>query len=179
MNLIAIDPGYGKRSGGGCSCAYFGAGKLQEVWIASPATAFDDSPKFVRAAVVIVEEMQYDRRSEGKDPRVLLRLQRDGCLLAGLYAGAAGADVEALTPSQWKGSVPKPVQHLNLWDVLSPAERTVLGGAATERRITAAVNRGAAERWKRPGGYYYGSWTGHNPLDAAALGAIYLGRLAR
>jgi hypothetical protein len=66
-----------------------------------------------------------------------------------------------------------------LWDVLTGAEREVLGGADTFRRIAAAVQKGALDRWGKPGASYYGAWTGHNLLDAAALGAYQLGRLER
>jgi hypothetical protein len=79
----------------------------------------------------------------------------------------------------WKGSEQKPVHHARLLEVLAPAELEVLGGGDTARRILAARQKGALDRWGKPGATYYGAWTGHNLLDAAALGAYHLGRLGR
>ena len=178
QSIIAIDPGYAKR-GQGCACARFDRGLLTGVWYTRPRELITATRgrTFLAASidVVIVEEMQVRPRGDGYiDPRVLLRLQADGFLLAGLYAGACGSRVEALTPAQWKGSVPKPVQHASLWRRLSAAETAVLGGDETWARISAAVERGARERWAHAGVYYYGSWQGHNVLDAVGLGVSYL-----
>jgi hypothetical protein len=175
--LITIDPGYAK-AGDGCACAYFRDGYARRVWSARPLQLL---APVIPAGVgdvdlVLVEEMQV-RPSDpsAPDPRVLLRLQAEGCLLAGLYAGATGAHVELTPPTSWKGAVPKPVQHASLWKRLTLVETALLGGDATLARIHAAVDRGAAERWRRRGVAYYGTWQGHNTLDAVAMG---VGRLA-
>lgn len=169
-SLVAIDPGFGRRSGG-CACALFEGAELVRVWMARPSDRVDV------ACDVIVEKPQQDRRSRGVPPSTLIELAWQGAVLAGRIAGASHA-VHALTPSEWKGSVPKPVHHARLWRCLTERERHVLGGVETWAHIDAARMRGAESRWGQPGASYYPArWTTHNMLDAVALGAHYLGRL--
>lgn len=173
MNMIAIDPGYGKRSGG-CACALFVQGTLEFTWFVRPS---DVAPLERDIALVVVEQPQQDARSWGVPPATLIRLSWDGALVAGLYAGLHGADVKAVTPSQWKGSVPKPVQHGKVWPLLSDSERELLGGLATGLAIEHATEQGARERWRRRGGEYYPSaFRMHNLLDAVAIGLVEVGR---
>lgn len=172
-SLLAIDPGVAA-----CACAAFNDQRLVGVWF-EPASrealcdlAFDG---------VIVERpaLQGDRTRAAR-PQDLMALAWHGAMLAGMFAGRDGAPVVELTPQEWKGSEPKPVQHARLWGVLDDAERDVLGGAKTERAIFAARERGALNRWSRPGASYYPrAFVTHNLLDAAALGATYVGRLGR
>jgi len=181
MNLIAIDPGYSKRSQG-CACALFVGSALFSVWFerrpSSPRLlSRGDGPLVDR---IIVEEPQQDERTRGIPPEVIARLAWEGGTLGAMYAGLYGCKFFGRTPTAWKGGLQKPVHHGRLWDVLSDDERIVLGGAATLREIEAAKERGALARWKRPGVEYYRSgWTTHNLLDAAALGATELGRLLK
>lgn len=183
--VIAIDPGYAKR-GKGCACAMLDGGELVSVWYARPGHwargDIDERAAFVEHDVhrVIVEQPQQDGRSWDIPPSVLMRLSWDGALLAGLYAGALGAAVIPRTPSAWKGSTPKPVQHCALWDLLTVHERALLGGPETEKRLLAARRKGALERWRKPGASYYpSSFHEHNLLDAVALGAIEIGRMKK
>lgn len=179
-SVIAIDPGYAMR-GKGCACAAVVHGVLESVWFARPDAAHVHHKCERPASItVIVEQPQQDARSWGIPPATLIKLAWDGALLAGLYAGELGCNVVAVTPSQWKGSAPKPVAHGRLWEVLTPAERAILGGDETEARIAAAKRKGALDRWGKPGvSYYPRNWDGHNLLDAAALALTHTGRLKK
>ncbi len=176
--LLAIDPG---SAGAGNACAAFANGVISWAWFerASRATSGGAVP----FATVVVERPAYQgARSDAARVADLIDLAWSGALLAGAYAGRDGARLVEYTPAQWKGSVQKPIHHYRLWQVLTPAERLVLGGADTERRILAAREKGALDRWGKPGAAYYGSSKGatvHNLLDAAALGAYHLGRLTK
>ncbi len=201
MITLAIDPGH---AGEGCACAVYADGTLRAAWFERYAGRVLGSPAWLRIDEVVVERPAYQgARSDQARVADLINLAWSGALLAGAYAGRDGAWLVEYTPNDvrdkrcpkharvstrpapctcsrgWKGSEQKPVQHARLWEVLTPAERAVLGGDATARRIDAAVTKGALERWAKPGAAYYGAWTGHNTLDAAALGAHHLGRLER
>ena len=180
-SFVAIDPGYAKR-GKGCAVAYFAAGHLAaayfaraSVWVSSrcPSTGVD---------FVLVEQPQYEGGTNGRstrcNPAVLMQLGWEGALLAGLYAGAAGCSAIAKTPRQWKGSIQKPMHHAALWAVLTLGEHRVLGGDATGAAIDRACERGALDRWSKPGVEYYpAGFLMHNLLDAVALGCQHIGRL--
>jgi hypothetical protein len=172
--VITIDPGYSAASGG-CACAWFDAGRLGDAWFERPEQ-WRDCRRI--ASDIIVEQPQQDGRSWAIPPAVLMRLSWDGALLAGLYAGACGARVTAVTPSAWKGSIAKPVQHRRVWSVLDAVERAVLGGDAVGLAIDAACRKGALDRWGKPGVRYYpASFQTHNLLDAVAMGVLRLGRV--
>ena len=186
LSVIAIDPGYAMR-GEGCACAAVVHGELKTVWFARPADRVKGLP-FAKIHVapitavdsVVVEQPQQDARSWGIPPATLIKLAWDGALLTGLYAGELGCSVVAVTPSQWKGSTPKPVAHGRMWEILTPAERAVLGGDDTAAKIAAAKRKGGLDRWGKPGvSYYPRAWDGHNLLDAAALALTYVGRLKK
>ncbi len=176
-NGLAIDPGYEKK-GGGCACAEAVGGKLARAWF---ERASDFEPCVVESmAHVIVEQPQQDARSWGVPPAVLIKLAWEGAALAGLYAGASGAQLHTPTVSEWKGGEKKPAHHARLWAVLSPAERAVLGGEKTYAVIKAACQKGALCRWKLPSDELYPStFKTHNLLDAAALLMWALGRLTK
>lgn len=173
--LLAIDPGH---AGEGNACAAFAtSGRLGAVWFErrSANLAHD-----YHVNAVVVERPAYQgARSDAARVADLLNLAWSGALLAGAYAGRDGAELVEYTPAQWKGSEQKPIQHARLWRVLDAEERALLGGAATERRVLEAREKGALNRWSKPGATYYGAWRGHNLLDAVALGCVHLGRLER
>lgn len=177
--LIAIDPGYA-RDGEGCAVAFFWDRELHSVWFQRPQQNACTYSTFGRIAEVVVERPQQDERTYGIPPEVLATLSWEGAALAYGYAGAKGACVIELTPSQWKGSIAKAAHHRIAWKVLSRDERAVLGGDATWRVIDAACERGALARWKpRKDHYYPAGWTIHNLLDAVALGLTHLGRIRK
>jgi hypothetical protein len=186
MSLLAIDPG---SAGQGNAAARFEHERLGGAWFERFANA--DQVRDRRTnyrglyygptfATVIVERPDYQgKRSDAARVADLIALAWSGALLAGAYAGRDGAELVEYTPRQWKGSEQKPIHHARLWAVLDAGERAILGGAATERRILEARERGALSRWAEPSAAYYGSWTGHNLLDAVALGCVHLGRLEK
>jgi len=125
---------------------------------------------------VVWERPQVDRRTRQSVPSIV-RLAAEGGTLAGLYAGACGARIVPVSPTEWKGAVSKPVHHKRLWRVLSEEERSQLG-ARVGREIDAACRRGALDRWSRPGASYYpGGFAEHNLLDAIGIGLWHLGRI--
>jgi hypothetical protein len=165
MRLIAIDPGF-SRTGQGSACAYFEEGMLLCVWFARPITAWPRHP----VDEVIWEMPQVDTRTYHSTPDVI-ELAAVGGELAGIYAGHGGATISRVTPSQWKGSTPKPVAHSRLWEGLNVHEKDLLGGHVTLQQIEKARKKGALQRWKKPGGAYYPkSFDTHNLLDAVAIG---------
>jgi len=173
--LLAIDPGYAAH-GKGCACARFFEGRLVAVWY---ARATDVTLSFARVSRVVWECPELRPRGGGADPATLMRLAVEGAELAGRYAGVHGATITRMTPHDWKGTTPKPMHHARLWSVLDATERAVLGGERTWRAIEAARKKGALSRWP-PGRTFYGaSYTDHNLLDAAALGCVALGRMAK
>lgn len=188
-SLLAIDPGY---RGDGNACAHFAGGVLDAIWFERVKTF---KPGQVRGArrtdmwqrsagsldLVLWERPEYQgERSDLARTQDIINLCCSGALLAGAFAGRDGCPIIELTPTEWKGSEPKPVQHNRMWKILSAAERKVLGGAATFKVIRAALEKGAMKRWKITGADCYPkSFTMHNLLDAAALGCHYLERLPK
>jgi hypothetical protein len=172
--VLSIDPGYAKASKG-CACAATTGQILTGVWFTRP----ENHTRFTRhVSAVVVEKPQWDGRDA--TAQVLIELTYQGALLAGLYAGEDGADVIAYTPRDWKGSEPKPVHHGRLWKILDADERAILGGDRTGAIIQAAKEKGALNRWARPGVTYYPrNFETHNLLDAAALNLFHLGRLPK
>lgn len=179
MSLLAIDPGATE-----CAFAYFrewddsgcptGVSLLGAAWFGAVPSAIQP------VGVVVVERMQVDDRMRGKDPRYVLACQASGMRAAG-YAEGRGATFVELTPTEWKGSEQKPIQHARMWDrVLTPPERISLGGEATRLVIERAIEKGASCRWRIAGADCYPKkWKTHNLLDAASLGCVYLGRMEK
>jgi hypothetical protein len=172
VNLIAIDPGYGKNSGG-CALAMFMRGVL-----VSAGFERHTAPGFWRGcgADVVVYELPQVRPREDASPgkaNTLIQLAAAGAELAGRLAGSS-TPVLAVAPVKWKGAVAKPVCHSRLWGGLSDAERACIGSPCeVERHINEAKRKGGLARWK-PGTNYYGTWPLHNILDAVGIGIWYL-----
>lgn len=176
--LAAIDPGYAAR-GEGCAVAIFVEGVLARAYFARPdklGEALGDMGMRVGGSAVYWECPQVDTRTRVSVP-ACVKLAAVGGMLAGMYAGAWGATIRAVSPSEWKGSTAKPVHHARMWRTLHDTERWLLGGAATLQEIESAQRKGALDRWSRPGASYYPArWNTHNLLDAAALGLWAVGR---
>lgn len=181
MILVAIDPGVHR-----CACARFQDGRLVDASFYSIATFKRGGPFAEWPAAelpkgidgVVVEMPQVDGRTRTARPQDLIGLAWHGALMAGVLARSA--PIFTATPSEWKGSEPKPQQHARLWEELTAEERHTLGGKPIEVAIMAARRRGALSRWSRPGvSYYPRGFAAHNLLDAVALGAWYHGRLPR
>jgi hypothetical protein len=184
MTVLAIDPGFA-RSGKGCALALSDASKhLTWTGWARPILETHFAPIDLTQVpfssgpdIVVWEVPQLDGRSEDK-VATLIELMHQGSLVAMQVACEFDATLAELTPTQWKGSEPKPQAHARMWRALTAAERKLLGGDATWREIDEACERGALERWKRPGASYYRrGWTQHNILDACQLNLTYTRRL--
>jgi hypothetical protein len=135
------------------------------------------------ADVVVWEVPQGDGRTMTTDDAV--RVAAAGAELAGRSVAATGSIVRA-TPREWKGSLPKAICHLRMWQALSDTERALLGGEQTAKAIANACNRGAKARWKKHANHHYSNRDlpkvgelkiTHDILDAVSLGLWYLGRL--
>jgi hypothetical protein len=172
VNVLAIDPGAET-----CACVAFVNDRITAAGFALPP---DWVPVPGAPCVVVVERMQADERTRHVDVRHVLACQWNGAFCAAYLSGRTGAAVQWYTPTEWKGSEPKPVQHARLWDILDDAERAVLGGPPTLATIQKAVDKGAARRWKIAGADCYPrKFVTHNLLDAAALGCTHIGRMEK
>jgi hypothetical protein len=172
--LLAIDPGVHESA-----CAVFRADVLEAVGFARYGMALSVA-RLSPFARVVVERPEYQgKRTEAARVQDLIALSWEGAKLAAALAAQDDAWFVELTPSQWKGSSPKPVVHAALWGALTAAERHVLGGAKTHAAITKALERGAAKRWPPNAHMYPSAWPMHNILDAVAMGAFYLGRIKK
>lgn len=130
-----------------------------------------------RVSLIVVERPEY--QGQRGRPKDIIDLAWAGARMAYALSSLLSAPVRELPPSRWKGTVPKPQHHARLWDVLTPGERVILGGAKTLSVINRAVAKGIATRWSKPGASYYGANKIHNILDAVALGCFDLGRLEK
>jgi hypothetical protein len=166
MRLYAIDPGVHKSW-----CSRFERGRLVSVFYLHSTTMPD---KLQDADLVLWERPQVDARTRVSVPAIV-DLAVEGATIAGIMAGVLGCPIQAVTPSTWKGSVPKPLHHARLIQALNRSEVAILPEGSQDRiRAACAAMR---NRPGRPGATYYGSWDGHNALDAAGLGAWKVGRL--
>tara|TARA_Y100000310_G_scaffold343744_1_gene452814 strand:+ start:4197 stop:4541 length:345 start_codon:yes stop_codon:yes gene_type:complete len=81
----------------------------------------------VEPVVVVLEVMQVDKRSRGKE--------KDLFALSGVVGAIAmrfpQAEIVAYTPVQWKGSVPKHVMQDRLSKRLTPTELEAIASRAT------------------------------------------------
>lgn len=188
-DLVAIDPGYGRRTEG-CACAVFRQNALRQNVLAAVLTVRPDGcaraiGEQYESAYVVLERPQSDGRTQGvgrdgTPAEVLIQLALQGGIVAGLFAAPNGT-VRAVTPSEWKGSLQKPIHHKRALAALMPAELELAGGMAALNIVLAAVEKGARDRWRKPGGAYYtpSAKVLTDKLDAIALGLWALGRLPR
>lgn len=140
-------------------------------------------PPFDRVAV----EVPTLQGNATPNPEDLLLITAVGVRLAERFA-ADHRRIREYRPAEWKGNTPKPPHHKRMWDALTPAEHTLLGGARTRAAIYAACARGAKDRWQKPGARYYragefptvnGTKITHDILDASALALYDLGRIRK
>lgn len=138
-----------------------------------------------------IDVLRYDRvvveiptcRPDTPNPEDLIRIGVAGARLAERFARDPACITE-YRPNEWKGNTPKPAHHARMWEALTPAERMLLGGRETLFAIYVACERGAKDRWRKPGGTYYRKselpkGISHDILDAAALALFALGRIKK
>ena len=172
---IAIDPGYGNKTFG-CACAMVVDASLVRAWFERSLIhegVLNQIRKGLRVDAIVWEKPLHRERDEafkGIPVSTLIELASAGSGLAREFAALSGAVVKSVYPHEWKGSSRKPSHHGRLWASLTSGERALLGGDDTLDRINAAKRAGALDRWARPGAHYYGTWQGHNLLDAAGIG---------
>jgi hypothetical protein len=182
-DVLAIDPGGARKK---CALVYAPAGRI-EAWVIETFErgAPRGSPTWAGGAAgsidyVVIERPQQDGRSHAARPADLMAISWEGALLAAAYAAPSGAALVELEPREWKGTEPKAQQHARLWAVLSAAERRVLGGDTTARAIATAREKGALKRWApHSDAYYPRAFAMADVLDAAALAAVFAGRLEK
>jgi hypothetical protein len=157
-----------------CALAYWRRGVLVSVgWETDGMRAGPTGA--LLALQIAVEKPQQDGRSSKVPPAQLIELTWASAMVACWFL----APVKAYTPSQWKGSSPKPQHHLRMLAVLEPAELAVLP-PDTLTIVRDTCRRGAAKAWRSPGvSYYPRKWDIHNQLCAVALGLYHLGRIDR
>lgn len=174
FEIVAIDPG--KHT---CAVACAAAGQLVGVGLLASFAL----PGPFGCADAVVWEIPEQRGNAGAPAEDLIWLAAAGADMA--RAIALDGPVVHYTPTQWKGSAPKPVHHSRLLDALTRAELDLIGGrVALRRAVDAACKRGAAARWVKPGATYYRkgempAGITHDMLDAAALLVFELGRLRK
>lgn len=174
-SLLAIDSGYP-------SCA--AAAAISDVLTRVGEVSIDSGSFFGYCPFdAVIVEVPTLRGGATPNPEDLLLITSVGCRLAERFV-KDGRHVREVRPSEWKGNTPKPPHHARMWEALSPAERTLLGGVRTHKAILAACKRGAADRWRKPGARYYRkselpAGISHDILDAAALALFALGRIRK
>lgn len=152
MKSLYIDPGKHR-----CGVAVFISARL--VWAAWVASG--DVPGLVereRPGTVLMENPKdYARFAVAHKDLDSLRAV---LAVASKVARAVGAKVEKVSPSAWKGNVPKPVHHKRVEQALDATERALMSSFGA---VGSAV-------------YEAG---GHNTWDAVALGMFGTKRLGR
>lgn len=152
MLTIAIDPGIHK-----CGVAVFDRGSKELLWagtVKRPRSACHLRPSGARAWVEMatcvkmalktrftiesvnfdlgIEEMQMDSRTRGRSIHDTMQVQGVvGALAARLSPLPRCAALRSLTPTTWKGNMPKTVMTNRLKAILTPAERAVIDDRAT------------------------------------------------
>ena len=164
--MYAVDPGARKTKGRQSYLATFDAGELIAVMpVTRESAAGLESPD-----VLVTERPQQDGRSQVVPPATLITLAWYGALTIGALRPR---ELVEFTPNEWKGQVSKPVHHLRIWRVLTPAERRCFP-ADTEARI-----RAGAEATARAGRLARYSFDATNLLDATGIGLLYIGRVGK
>jgi hypothetical protein len=168
-SLLAIDPDVHP------ACAWFQRGRLVH------ATC-TNTPGGAGLDAIVVEILVYRGAVDGPRMPDLIRMARAGDRAVGhaLANAEPACEIFEYTPAEWKGSEPKPMCHVRLWNVLDESEKAILGGDKTRQMIDLALHKGASSRWSQSGGSYYPkAYATADLLDAAALGCVHLGRLAK
>lgn len=139
---LAIDPGADQ------GWAIFNKGKLEKCGLGLPE---DEDFKGIKAA--IIEMPMIYPRSKAKPNDIITLAFRAG-KTAGLLQVVLGVQVETVTPTTWKGQVPKEIHHARINKALSVPELLIL------HTLTEGVPKTKA----------------HNMIDAVGLGLYAVDR---
>lgn len=145
--MIYVDPGVH-----GSGVAYFETGALV-------SAEYRHAPLFARESCVCEIPQIYPHGAKAGrrvDPQDLIAL----AVAAGRMTGQV--PTRYVLPAEWKGQVPKDVQHARMWKALSPAEQVILRAVVPCRTPKSA----------RPSLSLL-----HNVYDAVCLGLKMEGRL--
>lgn len=168
--LLGIDGGNRALNDRACYIAEFHAGILAELHSLNRAAAVKALRGGLTCDAVAVERPAYDGRiARGVPPSSVIDLAWNAAAVA--FTLAAGSPVHAYTPTEWIGTVPKPVLHRRIWSALTGPERRAFP-AATDEWLT-----GAAEHFARK--HKLLQHPAFNTLDAAGVGLFHLGRIAK
>lgn len=181
-NHINIDPGFASK-GPGCACALFQSGSLDLCWYERASIhprAKLAAPAMVDCVVDIVRWEMPQADGRGANGDTLIQLASEGRGLATQLAMSCGGTIAAVTPAEWKGAARKPQHHRRVWLALTEDERLCVDDHPDRvwKVIEKTCEKGALDRWKKPGVQYYPkSFVTHNMLDAVAIGLHAEGRI--
>lgn len=157
-DMISIDPGKSW-----VYVALWNAGVLCKTLRWDPL----DLTQYERAPRIVIEKPNINKNTPNWQS--VLDVAWSGALVA----GRCGGNVQHYEPSQWKGSVVKPIHHGRVWAAMTQAERFLFPAEVPD------IIQRAKETYARTGQVrkYDHDW--HNNLDAVGLGLFALGRLGR
>ncbi len=168
--LISLDGGNRKANDRACYAAEFRAGELVLLFECTLSQACEGRRLSYRPDAVAVERPAFDGRiMRGVPPATIIDLAWNVARVA--YTLAAGAPVHEYTPSEWIGTVSKPVLQLRIWRALTPAERKCFHST-----IESELER-CAEHYARTRKVL--QHAAFNTLDAAGVGLFHLGRIKK
>jgi len=168
-NFLTIDGGVHK-----CAVGEWNRARLSAVYFqAGPLADAPSRQAFRLEFDRVIVERPIIRGNATPDPQTIVDLAWESAALAFSY----GIPVEAVTPHQWKGEIPKPVHHNRVLLApvrapgLDPGEEAILERALPgwKAQIRKALGKCIKSPGKR-GAEYYGTWEGHNLIDAVCLG---------
>lgn len=168
MTVAFLDPGSAKE----CALAFFDEqlNLVQLAWHGAKYRHFAGPPVKPIVGITWEKPQYYPGQKKKVDPNKLIDLAISGASVAAQY-GPPDC-VKMLTAPQWKGQIAKPAHHMQLWAILSPAERMLFPDG------TDSYIRVAARCYAVTGAVQGYSAAVVDLLDATALGCFCLGRLA-
>ena len=169
MSKAYIDPGEAKD----CALACFEQGFLASLnWVNAESIKPVSGGIVTRPDYILWEKPQIYPKSEG-NPNQMVDLAVAGAEAVTYLRigwGVQLARMRNVLPRDWKGTIAKPVHHMRLWPILTPAERALFEAGTWEY---IQENAHAIAMGKSPS--YSAKVT--DLLDATALGCYDLGRL--
>lgn len=144
MSYLAIDPGIDT------GWAFFrSATELLACGVDDARKVFDLNDPALPVRTVIMEKPQVYLHRQKTDPNNLITL----AIQVGRYIEhfeRTGARVTLVRPAEWKGQIPKEIQHARIWSAMSAFEQGI---------VDRCLRRVAPSRR-------------HNAMDAVAMGKI-------
>lgn len=167
--LLSIDGGNRKLNARACAVAEYHRAELYGLHSLNrkQAVLVDD----LTCDAVAVERPSYDGRiARGVPPSTIIDLAWNAAAVA--YTLARGSPVHEYTPTEWIGTVPKPILHSRIWSALTGKERRIFPASTADD-----IER-AAEHYARTKKVLQ-SYAAFNYLDAAGVGLFHFGRIKK